>query len=78
MRTLTLEPSGPGWEALRQNLVPVVSGIRDDSSAAAEVSKSIRAGVGGGLSESDQNTSQGTASYPYNQPAVTTNAPSVR
>ncbi len=67
IQILTLQPMGGGWKQTNtvaaNNNGPVTTDQGGTTTGSA-ISASIRSGVGGGLSQSDQNTTTGTSSVP--------------
>jgi len=64
---LTLQPMGGGWKqahTVAANTNSPVTADQGGTTTGSAISASIRSGVGGGLSQSDQNTTTGTSSVP--------------
>jgi len=64
---LTLQPMGGGWKqtnTVAANNNSPVTADQGGTTTGSAISASIRSGVGGGLSQSDQNTTTGTSSVP--------------
>jgi len=67
VRILTLQPMGGGWRPSNPVVASTTGPVTTDqggTTTGSAISASIRSGVGGGLSQSDQNTTTGTSSVP--------------